>query len=273
MTDEQLREIEQRANVATLGPWVFVPHFNCVWHESSAGAGHICDVPDGDERDNDMNFIAAARSDVPALIAEVRRLKSSNDMFASFGRAVMKNIYDAGDWWADDALNEYVLPIAEQHGLVMRVPYDPAIHGDGIDADEGDEIWWIDTAVWPASSAEIERLRVEIEGLLPLMEKSSAYIDELCDERAKLRADIERLGAERDQLVAALYLLFSPLARYATQRLLCCISWKWPVYPTAALDSSIIQSIRYNSAGVSGFSRRRLSMNCSDHFAIANSNS
>jgi hypothetical protein len=36
--------------------------------------GHICECP----CDEDATFIAAARTDIPALIAEVRRLRASN---------------------------------------------------------------------------------------------------------------------------------------------------------------------------------------------------
>lgn len=180
MTDEQLSEIEQRVNAATPGSWAGYPSMVSI-SASHALSVFMRDNADPLQVERDNVFIAAARSDVPALVAEVRRLKNDNDMFAAFGRDVMKNIYDAGDWWADDMFNEYVLPIAEQHGLVMRVPYDPTIHGEGIDADEGEEIWWIDTAKWPASSAETERLRASIERIgaeLATMRAANAELQE-----------------------------------------------------------------------------------------------
>ena len=42
-----------------------------------------------------------------------------------------------GDEWSED-----VLPLAERAGLCSRVIYDPEKHGEGIEADPGDEIWW-----------------------------------------------------------------------------------------------------------------------------------
>ncbi len=79
MTEEELTAIEGRANAATLGPWAT--------HDQGRYDYSICrDHGDSTcqplfERigpvDNciDGVFIAAARTDVPALVAEVRRLR------------------------------------------------------------------------------------------------------------------------------------------------------------------------------------------------------
>ena len=71
LTDAELDAIEQRAHAATEGPW----------EASAHRTGHYlvicpdCGVRGGYER-ADAEFIAHARSDVPALLAEVRRLRS-----------------------------------------------------------------------------------------------------------------------------------------------------------------------------------------------------
>ena len=88
LTDDELDAAERRANAATPGPW----------KSSVEGRDHDsgdCVILTGgpdlyisyDEwpedqrreneqrRANDMDFIAAARQDVPRLVAEVRRLK------------------------------------------------------------------------------------------------------------------------------------------------------------------------------------------------------
>ena len=57
MTEEQLKEIEGRANAATPGPWTLS------W--SSTQCSH-----------EDSKLIAHAREDIPNLIAEIRRLQS-----------------------------------------------------------------------------------------------------------------------------------------------------------------------------------------------------
>lgn len=89
MTDEQLREIEERANAALPGPWsieldgpddamfrpilgLFNPNappksierFVFDWMDESLNV-----------RNHDAAFIAHAREDIPALIAEIRRLQ------------------------------------------------------------------------------------------------------------------------------------------------------------------------------------------------------
>ena len=80
MTEEELTAIEARAAAATVGPWR---------HDTDGGAIGAVEaggmalaqvqqrVPrDNARRDLDAAFIAAARADVPALVAEVRRLRT-----------------------------------------------------------------------------------------------------------------------------------------------------------------------------------------------------
>ena len=75
MTDTELQEIEQRCNQATCGPWRS-------WIEGrdhQSGSDFIS-TGDGDIEliggtQADQEFIAAARQDIPALLAEIARLK------------------------------------------------------------------------------------------------------------------------------------------------------------------------------------------------------
>jgi hypothetical protein len=61
MTDEELDRIEARCNAATAGPW------------------------------KDGEFIVAAREDIPALLAEVRRLRAElDDLEAAYRRDVAR---------------------------------------------------------------------------------------------------------------------------------------------------------------------------------------
>lgn len=78
MTPEQLDAIEARANAATPGPWR-------VWYSSTTIAAieaadrWIVEGSDGHAiyiASADAAFIGAARTDVPALVAEVRRLQT-----------------------------------------------------------------------------------------------------------------------------------------------------------------------------------------------------
>ena len=94
LTDAYLDAIEQRAHAATEGPW------EASAHDHAAGdvpildrTGHYlvicpdCGVRGGYER-ADAEFIAHARSDVPALLAEVRRLRAAADARTSLPRAL-----------------------------------------------------------------------------------------------------------------------------------------------------------------------------------------
>ena len=67
MTDEQIQEIEARADAATDGPWVPQCFAIC-------GPKDIVAYIDNYDQD-DLEFIAAARIDVPELIAEIRQLR------------------------------------------------------------------------------------------------------------------------------------------------------------------------------------------------------
>lgn len=84
MTEEQLREIEARAAAATKGPWFEQYEYDgqrtvamirsvdrtfCI-----NKANHVEGLPHQQTLANGM-FIAHAREDVPALVAEVRRLQ------------------------------------------------------------------------------------------------------------------------------------------------------------------------------------------------------
>jgi hypothetical protein len=92
MTEEELIEIEARCNAATPGPWeqvkksVRIAGLGDLPHAPNAYGGGICNCLGAQRlyRDDQVDrpavanavFIAASRSDVPALVAEVRRLRA-----------------------------------------------------------------------------------------------------------------------------------------------------------------------------------------------------
>src|SRR5690606_12364587 len=96
MTAEQLQEIKTRAEAATPGPWEWdfalpTDEIKKVYGECSvwmtlahSGIGQWVDGQPGAL--DDADFIAHARTDVPALIAEVERLKAqiaTNELLGS----------------------------------------------------------------------------------------------------------------------------------------------------------------------------------------------
>lgn len=94
MTDQELAEIEARANAATPGPWKAKPRED---DRNERCAGIVALRPDADDEwDRELDvvvtdsgvyppdpktaeFIAHAREDVPKLIAEVRKLRAERD--------------------------------------------------------------------------------------------------------------------------------------------------------------------------------------------------
>lgn len=72
MTPEELTAIEQRANAATPGPWDYSPLGTIVFAGENTGVASLRMT--GDNIAN-AAFVAGSRSDIPALLAEVRRLQ------------------------------------------------------------------------------------------------------------------------------------------------------------------------------------------------------
>jgi hypothetical protein len=81
ITEEELMQIEQRANLTQAGPWrAYIEGRD---HES--GSNFIMTGTEGNRgedieitgaTDFDYDFIANARQDIPRLIAEIRELKN-----------------------------------------------------------------------------------------------------------------------------------------------------------------------------------------------------
>ena len=103
MTPMELAEIEARANAATPGPWeVGVlrrecdhPTTNQFTEERSVfpplgESGPVALAAEG-EHENGA-FIAHARTDVPALIAEVKRLRAENDVLRKSADAAVDGV-------------------------------------------------------------------------------------------------------------------------------------------------------------------------------------
>ena len=81
LTEEQLKEIEARANAARPAPWHVEVHEPTLSrmvrsddHTLDIGFGYV-----GNRTEEDAEFVAHARTDVPALLAKARRLREEND--------------------------------------------------------------------------------------------------------------------------------------------------------------------------------------------------
>ena len=130
MTPERLKQIEERANAATPGPWEreIGYHDNGLYIDgelvaSTRGGAVYWEAPQ-----TDIIFIAHAREDIPALIAEIRRLQAlldernqpkldlhidaSNTRWVSGGEAPLYSFEIKSDkrsaWEYNDELHAYV---------------------------------------------------------------------------------------------------------------------------------------------------------------------
>jgi len=120
-----LNEIEARANAATPGPWYVYendppleywvvsadPNAPCgreVFDDGSAAGeyGASCSIADRD-------FLVAARTDVPALIARVRELETERDAYAR-SHAILRAIHGA----LTDALPNTPIPALDSFDVV-----------------------------------------------------------------------------------------------------------------------------------------------------------
>ena len=182
MTEDELNEIEVRANAATPGPWkaglygsVTVNNGLKILNTNySSYNSHGGNCPDAE-------FIACAREDVPALIAEVRRLKAENEGLMA-GAATLKRLgytYEGGiewqpplgkapDWNLMDRLHERAERAeAERDVLANRIMDmldtscpDPGIKGefecpkDFCDCGKQENKCWIEWAKWEAGKVK-----------------------------------------------------------------------------------------------------------------------
>lgn len=82
MTEAELEAIEARANAATPGPWFDIDQFEedypveIALTNDPGKYGH--EQKRSEFTDADRDFIAHARTDIPTLVAEVRRLRAEN---------------------------------------------------------------------------------------------------------------------------------------------------------------------------------------------------
>jgi hypothetical protein len=99
MTNEELDAIEARAKAATKGPWTSVDScYLCGGVHVDGSENNPVEHGGGYATKEDLSFIAHARSDVPALVAEVRRLQALLDSDDQ-ATAVLLRRYDEFSEW------------------------------------------------------------------------------------------------------------------------------------------------------------------------------
>ncbi len=73
LTNDQLEAIRKRAEKATEGPWKVYDEY-CDTVEREEDGECIARIASRDKRNDDMEFITHARTDIPKLLAEIDRL-------------------------------------------------------------------------------------------------------------------------------------------------------------------------------------------------------
>ena len=105
MTNEELDAIAQRAEKATPGPWGEVAESGEWWLSGpDIYDDAVMSTNDTEISQADVDFIAAARTDVPALVAEVRRLRGKLEAATASAEAAEK---DANELRADNEMNNH----------------------------------------------------------------------------------------------------------------------------------------------------------------------
>lgn len=116
LPESRLREIEERCGAATAGPWTTEkPKQNCgdwpsgvVIAAVARGQCVYADPPGGSYPEADRQYIAHARTDLPTLAAEVRRLRGALEEAVAREREAFNAAYLAAhnDWSDWDTLDE-----------------------------------------------------------------------------------------------------------------------------------------------------------------------
>ena len=114
MTEQELAEIRQRANAATPGPWsmkqdgaeFYIADRNGRWLDVTL---------------SDAIFISHARQDIPALLAEVERLRADIEHVSTVGESLAASLDSVKAYNARlrAALDDMLLLIAEHGTKIM----------------------------------------------------------------------------------------------------------------------------------------------------------
>lgn len=89
MNQEQLNAIKERVAKATPGPWEYDNEERGIWN--NGGFNYLGTVTLSHV---DAEFIANAREDVPALVAEVERLRETLAFYANGNSYFVVDMYD-----------------------------------------------------------------------------------------------------------------------------------------------------------------------------------
>lgn len=93
MTAKQLDEIKARAEAATQGPWTF--DANCTLSSERSEILHAGET--GFVASANAEFIAHAREDIPALLAEIERLQArERELLLALSKAAPRPTYSPG---------------------------------------------------------------------------------------------------------------------------------------------------------------------------------
>lgn len=101
MTEEELAALEALTEAATAGPWEWNDHdLHAVsvanddpWDPASGQKIIVTDSGAYPPEKDDAAFIAAARTAVPALIAEVRRLRAVEAKYETLGDLLGRRVH------------------------------------------------------------------------------------------------------------------------------------------------------------------------------------
>lgn len=89
LSESELEAIHKRAEAATCGPWeLAIDEEFDINLRNDSGVGYIGTLTHVDEADAD--FIANARKDVPALLAEIERLSAAVEMYRNLEHSVKR---------------------------------------------------------------------------------------------------------------------------------------------------------------------------------------
>lgn len=92
MNQEQLNAIKERVAKATPGPWIIEESRFGSFNAASVDENY--DLPACLMKKNDADFVTNAREDVPALVAEVERLRETLAFYANGNSYFVVDMYD-----------------------------------------------------------------------------------------------------------------------------------------------------------------------------------
>jgi hypothetical protein len=215
LTEEELRAAGERCDLATKGPWAHLIRQEKGQHPEDDDTAHVVRAEDGPITEcltaETAAFIAAARTDLPRALREIRRLRARLSHAHDAANKLSRAAQTLWIVWNDTSVSAEAMSAAIE---ALAAAIDPAeveacareaARRDGLEAEIKDLRRTINEEIefTHDQAIKIDAQRAEIERLKGLVDGLDAKLAERTAEREEARNWVRRLTREQRVLTCA----------------------------------------------------------------------